>query len=240
MRVHEGAKQRGCVTFGEPLQTRALSTALKLDWWLGAMFVSRGMVVTFQQENLKMIRRMLMLAVAVCAVTQTAQAAAVSGTENLTSSIVHISGTQYTFFFPPPAGPVTINKAEVVGSTGDLAVYPLGAVATLNGPLDISSVAGFTLTETVGAVTAVFTTTGAFSITPGPQGNFDLKGTLSMTGLGTSPAELDIALATTKQGVTSATYSLATLAVPEPSTIGLMGLGTVGVVLAGVRRKRAA
>jgi hypothetical protein len=184
---------------------------------------------------------MLLLSALGCAlIAQRADASAISGTENLASSIVKISGTKYTFYYPPPAKPATINHAASVGSTGDLSIYVLGTVANLNGPIDLSHVAGFTLTEKVGSVTATFTTTGAYSIIPGPQGNFDLKGILTMTGKTATPAELDIALATTKKGVTSATFSLAALPVPEPSTIGLMGLGTACVVAAGVRRKRSA
>jgi hypothetical protein len=189
-----------------------------------------------------MIRRISLLSAVACAfLAQSAQASQISGTENLASSIVTISGTTYTFYYPPPASPPTKNHSLSIASTGDLTPFGLGTVATLSGPLDIASVAGFTLTETVGAVTATFTTTSAFSIIPGPQGNFDLLGVLTMTGKAATPAELDIALATpTTTGVTSATFSLSATPVPEPATIGLMAIGGVGVVVVSSRRKCAA
>jgi hypothetical protein len=132
-----------------------------------------------------------------------------------------------------------MNHAVVIASSGDLAPFTLGTTATFNGPLNIASVAGFSFTETVGGTTMTFTTTSAVSIIPGKQGNFELNGFLTLTGKPTTAAAIDIALATAPGSDTSGTISLIA-SVPEPSTVALMGLGTVGVFGAGfLRRKRA-
>jgi hypothetical protein len=173
---------------------------------------------------------------------QSTQASPIVGSENLTSSFVRITGTSYEFFFPapPPNNATTANRDLVTASSGDFSGFPLGTVAKFTGPLNISSVAGFGFTETVGASTMTFTTTSAVSIIPGGQGNIELRGFVTLTGKTPTLATIDIALATAHNSTdTSGTISL--ISAPEPTSMALMGLGTVGVVGAGfIRRKRGA
>jgi hypothetical protein len=190
-----------------------------------------------------MIRRKFLLALALGAVLglgTNANAAFLTGTIGFNSDLTQVvlpagqdinTGTLFSFS-TVAGGPNTITTTAA--ATGSFAAVPVNTVIHTT-QLDTTTVPNLTLTLGPDSFTANSIITDIN--VPGVRA-IKLAGTIAGPGFTTTPGLFVLTFTQAGGPTTTISYSGTLAAVPEPSSIALMGIGSLGIAGLGWRRAR--
>jgi len=193
-----------------------------------------------------MIRRKILLALALGAVLglgTNANAAFLHGTIGFNSDLTQVVlpagqniDTGTLFSFSTVAGGANTQTTTGTG-TGSFVGVPANTVIQST-DLDLTSTPHLTLTLNLDSFTATSVIADAHPL-PGSR-TIALGGVIAGPGFTTTPALFILQFSQAGGPTTTISYSgtLAALPVPEPSSIALMGIGSLGIAGLGLRRAR--